>query len=939
LPGSGDRKPIKSILKPYNGVNIQGLNLGTTTKISPPHAYKNLAEMLESIAQQLAGEDRNSKMDAYTTLSGSIRASDNVPELRALKEKMGLLLQFMKRDLTAKTTTGSPDAPLIVNDLILLSSFLHKKAIADLISNDFSAYLLDHSIKSFEDSGMSKEVVKHLMFVLAQQNFSPKIMTSDRVGKLIGALHELENFVKGKSIVTGRMSIYRNLVRNSPSQMLANTVWFEDLFSEMLSSIPNTRASAIDLGLESALVLGTEGKASRAFMELFQRERGDDGGLPDFGEYYAARLKEMVKKKESGSANVPQIWSIPVLFLRYKPRLWEQWKFMNHWLGVIQECFNSSDQQTRLEANLAWNRLVFAVQPDEKTAPNLITMLCRPLLEQLKRKNKSTSKSKARKATLSSICVLLYYSLQPNSTVAQLDLYWDQYVVQVVGKALTPPITSDNPESARQDLMDACYILKALFNSTIPRPWKKTRAMDLSAPEPSMEATELPALDSKWLRKNAPRVFPVLEPILERLLYWDLNDDGETITTLWRTYITSIASPAIKEVKVSNETMACIASTFNFLYRFWHIGSRKSVPLSSDSSAKDFLGNFSKIISATIEGLGVLPFTEKLLSIGSQDTFVVIATPSHRPKSSRGEILCPLHHLFVLLTSVCPGLHYDWTFSQMVRQIVTPFFEARPSSKARMDLVKDLLQLLPNKKTEPCKIIWQVLADFATFATDMRDENGFASNGSIDQPLGADYRSALKILESGFDLSPDEPLPGWKSLFEALVTSSTIDAGEGGRAIAVIEPLSRAVVARISSNEAPLISLTYCRMIVSKANYPKDRQALDAARKKIWGAANITQKASGSDPYNHLYDYLRRSLESSYITFTKDRTLAYSDVLSAVTALLSRCSDSTCNNALIKLQNGICCWIQDDQVKLSGGTSLSQAVSYLFTQLGNTDKR
>jgi len=174
-------------------------------------------------------------------------------------------------------------------------------------------------------------------------------------------------------------------------------------------------------------------------------------------------------------------------------------------------------------------------------------------------------------------------------------------------------------------------------------------------------------------------------------------------------------------------------------------------------------------------------------------------------------------------------------------------------------------------------------------------------------------------------------------LFEALVTSSTIDAGEGGRAIAVLEPLARAFVTKLSSNEVPSTSLTYCRMIVSKANYPKDRQALDAARRKIWAAANIAQKASGFDPYNHLYDYLRHSLESSYATFTKDRALAYSDVLSATTDLLSRCSDSTCNNVLVRLQTGICCWIQDDQVKLSGGTSLSQAVSYLFTQLNKTD--
>ena len=91
---SGERKPIKSILKPYNSI-------GPKAKLSPPHTYANLAAMLESVAQQLAGKDRSSKMDAYTTLSGVLKASENVPDVRALKEKMGLLLSFIRRDSTA----------------------------------------------------------------------------------------------------------------------------------------------------------------------------------------------------------------------------------------------------------------------------------------------------------------------------------------------------------------------------------------------------------------------------------------------------------------------------------------------------------------------------------------------------------------------------------------------------------------------------------------------------------------------------------------------------------------------------------------------------------------------------------------------------------------------------------------------------------------------
>jgi hypothetical protein len=929
LPNSGERKPIKSILKPYNVVNVSNLNLGSTSKLSPAHAYANLAAMLESIAQQLAGEDRNSKMDAYTTLSGTIKAYDNVPDVRALREKMGLLQQFMKRDLAAKTTTGSLDTPLIINDLILLSSFLHKPAIADLLTSDFCAYLVDHAIKTFEDPGMSKDVVKHLMFIIVQQSFPAKIMNVERVGRLISALHEIENYVKGKSIITGRLNIYRNLIRKSRACMIVNSDWIEDLFSDTLSSLKDTRTLAIDLGLEASLVLGTESRVSRAVMELFQRERKDDKLNLKFGEYFAKRMHAMVhKKQEGGSSSIPQIWSIAILFLRCRPRQLEQWAFMNDWLKVIQECFNCSDQQTKLEANLAWNRLVFAIRPDEKTSPNIITMLCRPLLEQLKRKGKSTGK--ARRATLSSVCVLLYYSLRPNSSSTELDQYWDQYVVQIVSKTLTAPNVLQSAELARHDLIDACLILRGLFDSTTPRLWKETRAMECNTIDTNMEASELPALDSKWLRKRASRVFAVLNPLLEQL-YWDLSEDEAPITTLWNAYILSIASPAAKEVKVSNETMTCVACIFNFLYRIWHTGPKNihSLPAVNGAGAETFLESFAKIALSAIDGLGVLPFTEKLLSIGGQDTFVVISTPSHRPRNSRGDVQCPLHHLFVLLTKTCPGVEYDEKFSMMVRRIIYPFISTRTSSKSQMEFIKELLQLLPGGTdfNEPCKLIWQVLADLATRATDTRDENGSVTNKSIDQPLGVDYRNALEILEMGMNRSPRIPLPGWRSLFEALVTSATLDAGDGGRAIAIIEPLARAITAKSSKTATRSdYGLAYCRMIISRANYPRDRQALDAARRRLWGAATGVQKPSAFDPYTELYACLKECLETSYASFNKDQTLEYSDVLSATTALLSRCPDALLYSVYLKLQNGIACWILDENLKLSGGNVYSQAV-------------
>ena len=913
-PASPERKPIKSILKPYYGSQV---NLGPS-KLSPPHTYANLAAMLESVAQQLAGSDRDSKLDAYTTLSGVLRASENVPDVRALKEKMVLLLAFIKRDLTEKTSIGSLDTTLAVNALVLLSIFLHKTTIADSLTTEFCINLVDHAIRTFQDASMSKDIAKHLMLVLAEQKFSPKVMNGDRVSRLIDSLRDIEKYVRGKSIVIGRMNIYRTLLRQSSSHLLLNTSWMHDLFGDILSTVKETRASAITFGLEAGLMLGSESKATRAFMDLFAADLGN--GIT-FGEFFTGRLKANIETKHD-VASVPQIWSIPILFLRSKPRQFEHWVFMNAWLKLVQQCFNCSDQQARLEANLAWNRLVFAVSPDEKTPSGMITLLYQPLRDQVRRK------TRGKKAALGSLCNLLYYSLKPTSTPAQLDLYWDRYIADAVCKASALVNTPEsNLETAGQELIDTCRILASLFDSVTPRKWSDTRAVVACGKETLMDITELPALDSKWLRKNANRVFPTIVLLLEKL-YWDLAEDAEVITHLWKAYITSIASPAIMEVKVSNETMSCIACIFGFSYKIWHMGpkSLQTLPHPESVSSGSFLLCFETIIATTISGLGLLPFTEKLLSIGSTDDFIVIATPSHQPRMARGEPRCPLHHLLVLLTTVSPNLEYDRNFSQMVRRILIPFLNGRHSKQAKLDLVLDLLSLLPQAISEPCRMIWSVLADFATSVTDTRDNANKGLGGMSDQMPATDYQKALRILEVGLDLSPKEPLPGWKILFEALVTSATIDAGDSGRAIAVIEPLGRFLQSKFfsSGGSSSSGSHIYFRTVLLKATYPSSRQAFDVARRKFSGTAAV--ETSSFDPYSLLYDYVRDSLEKAYTSFTNSLSLEYSDMIAATTNLLSHCPSALLMDALAKLQNGIASWIRDEGLHIGGGTALSQSV-------------
>jgi hypothetical protein len=912
LPPSGELKPAKSILKPYNGINPADRRSGIG-KLAAPHTYPNFATMLESIVKQLAGEDRSSRIDAYLTLSGVLKASDDVPDPRALKEKMSLLTQFIQRDMSAKTASGTLDTVIINNALILLAFFVWNPPIADCLSNDFCAYVVEHSISALKEPLVSKDIVKHLLFILGRQNFSLKIMNAERVRRLIEALVDIEEHVKGRSIVLGRVAIYRKLLRQARTSMLASVLWVENLFTDMTSNSREVRAPAVTFGFEAALLLGTEKQVSRAVMDLFRRDVGET----KYAHTYSKRLGLMVQNKQDGDL-VPQIWSIVVLFLRYRTHQLEHWEFMMPWMHVIEKCFNSSDHDIKMQANLAWNRLVFAIQLDEGTVPTMLKFLGKVLDLQLKRKLVGRHAKEARQITIGSVCNLFYYALNPNATSNQLDLYWDEYVVQLIGKTLVArdQVNSDTEE---EDLVHTCDIVSALLDIS-PKAWINNRATENGI----VKADELPSIDPKWIRKNAQRVFKVLGPLIQKC-FKDLNKWESSIELVWSRFVVSVGAAGAKEVKVSNDTMSSVACVFTLLYKLWETGPR-DLPGDESGSYQSFQKVFTLLVTMTTTSLGVLPFSERLLAMGPQENFAVVATPSHHPHKPRGEIKCPLHHLFVLLARPAPAIRCDESYLEMVKTILEPFFEDRKTRRSRVELAKDLSQLLPLSASDSraSPVLWRVLARFAMMAFDLKPASGTNSssnNGSLDQLLGSEYRNLVKILEHGIFLSAEEPLPDWKELFTATIAQVTTDAGQGGRAISIVEPLSRMLEDRVPQTQQKP-SLAYCTILVSNALYPVDKQALEASRRRLWATSNASTKSASFDPYSHFYVYVRFCLQLSYNSLTVDDSVDASELLSSVSNLVNGCPTILVTGLLVGIQDGLAPWILDEAAKF-GGRKLS----------------
>ncbi|KAJ1327917.1 Rap1-interacting factor 1 N terminal [Microdochium nivale] len=912
--------PLKSILKPSPARNL----LDPAASDNQDATRVNLATMLESTIKQLAGADRDCKVDAYTMLVRALKSSNNLPDRIALQDKMGLFAQFIQRDITTKSTIGGVlDSSLVNHALTLLVTFQHFPAIASTLTNDFGVFIIDHCIRSFEDASMPKDVVRHLMQVVASQEFSPKVMTADRVGRLVAALHNIENHLKGKSIVMSRIIIFRKLVKQSRLHMLAHSDWLLDLFTDMLSNLKEIRAAAIALGFDTCLILGKEKQLSKRVLEILQVAVDDTKYI----EYYIEKLKTMTKDK-ADSAVVPQIWSIVVLQLRYPI---DRWEYFVPWLDIIQKCFNSGDWQTKHEANLAWNRLVYTLQQNESSFFKTLGTVCQPFISQLRRKITGAKQEELRRTVIGSICNLYYYAFKPNTNSVHLDTLWKTCIAPIMSQLISQDtevkITEKQALSFKENLTQATTLLTGLFDSSTPRVWRDDRVFEKSLVKPE----DLPAIDPKWIRRNAAKVFQVTAPILEAN-FLDLSDASSNTSKLWRTIVNAVVAASSKEVKVSTDTALFIGSALSFLLRTWSSGLDDS----DVALHRRFLNATQQFISTMLSSLGLLPFTEKQLSVSKLNTFVPATTPSHRESKVHGASKSSLYHIFWILSTEPPNVPDDEHMYSLLQAVLSPFFASRPVL-VRRDLASELMQSLPSD-SRTSSASWQFVSEMLVTALGDNQASHLSTSSSSGQTVGHEYRSIVKHLERGLLATSNPQWSCWHSLFSAVADRAEEEAGVAACAMAAIEPLAKVAAEGVSDSGETLSNLLTnvgCELI-RRSTQPRDRQSLDAARRRLWGTLAAGTRSSSFDPFDNLYRLINSLLLCLYDkSGNADTENAAARVLSEVARFLARANAQLAPSTLVALQPGISRWLQDADNRYDSkqATPLSDAVQTLWERV------
>ena len=568
-PSSECQASLKSILK-STPVNEESLPAARGQQ----EEDRDMASMMESIVQQLAGDERTVSVDAYQTLAKVIRQYDNIPDEAVLKSKVTTILKYIRRDLL-KPIEEVADINLTTQALKVLVIFVWNVEYSSFMTDEYRLFILDRSIHIITEHAAPKSVIIHYLHLLATQNFRPILLASNnRVLRLLDSLKALSEHIRGIGVTLERILVYGKLLEQSKTTMNGKAnLWTEELLTGMINNCKEVRVKAIDFGVQVYSTFPASSSISHATRSVLEREL--ESGV-SFGTAICRRLEKMMASKDD-MAQVPQIWSTIVLLSNSADSRVDSWADLKNWLKVIQKCFNGSDSMVRQQSNLAWNRLVYVSRPHE-ASDTILGMLAKPITIQLERQSGDKNIKGSRPTAVGSYCTLLYYAFRPASTHKQYTRVWNEYIVKVMRSSFF----EKNP--ANSDM--ACRVFIALLwnSSKGTKVWNEGRALQDSR---MVEPDDIPTLDCKWVRVKCSAIVDMFQ-ILLRYSSWGASgqSDKAYIAVAWTHFLRAIRDASSKEIKPSAETKYATTTILIFLEQIWQEAVRDAGEVAVHTTAQ-----------------------------------------------------------------------------------------------------------------------------------------------------------------------------------------------------------------------------------------------------------------------------------------------------------------------------------------------------------------
>ena len=900
--GLAGNKPIRSILK------RSGSLLSSDPLSSDPLApaeERDFPIMLEDMIRGLASPEISPRFDAYLSMNGCLKTYRDLPSQQALVEKITVLTEYIRRDLSEVKASDSPrSSQLIAEALRFTNTLLFSDPTKKALPQSFQSFILNHTINAVTNQDTSKNLTQQYLFLLGIQEFGPKVMNKERANRLLAALLKIDSRFKSKSITAQKLGVHKQVLRQEQAKlvMIARASdWMGHLFKCLLSEIKEIRIRAIEFGLSAGHEIGAELLVSKAFRHLFDITSTNGDVEKTYAQSVMDTLKGWIDLKEH-CMHIPQIWSIAVLFCRNKERSFDTWKQAPAWLKLIQKCFNSSDVKLKSQANQAWTRLIYAVLPDEKTSYKTSALLLAPLESQMGRfKTFDPETKEVRRVTYAAYCTLLYYSLRPGREHDTLNRYWMAFVEPIMKKKSPKPfIESDT----------LCRILSSLLGGNPSYAYDIERIKRAAMLKPE----EVPALDVRWIRSRADTITSILKNLITDEHWWN-TDKGDVFLRLWNLFTKAIGQASAKEVKTSNETMGALGNVMRCLQQYL---DKARATKGNEEAFK----RFAILLQTAVDNIGCQPFTERRLERSVfPDAFDAINTsPGYFSKPN--DVISPILYLLDNLVSY-EVQSPEESYVGALRLLLDTAIASNTSFLLKVRKIREVASCLDwatAHHSSSKAIFWDVVADrFENVLAESRVGTPESESRSFGVALG----EAVFVLKSGADHVHYNESRSWFSALDALEYEFQSTMGIAGSSIYFVEPLAEYFHEKLissSNDDAVEFSCT----IISKSRWHSSPKDVERAWRSMYGVAPNFVKKSSSDIFEHLYSLVSRLLSTTYSDSLSTRSVTA--VLSVTRRLLDRCPKRFFKNALKRVQSGLNAWIKDEKQVLNNDNTASQSV-------------
>ncbi|KAF3924748.1 hypothetical protein AA313_de0209511 [Arthrobotrys entomopaga] len=874
---SSETRQPKSILKPFEKSII--LITEQMEGIDPSNPLANtvtpFGELLESVVQALASSERTKKSDTYASFANTLRAYDYIPDVKLLADKMNLILDFIKRDFNSTIPdVGTPDTTLIKQACKVLIIFAWWPDTVGLIQDEDANYFLNFAVDILEQ-GNSKALTGNYLYFLSQQKLPSRLMTKERVLRILQVVNALKEKQKGYSVDLERVNLYARLLVQNKSAMIQNAeLWVEHVFQGMLSTMGPLRNRATVLAAEMEKEqLGREKTVSRAVMKLFPSQKdGDKADAPKRTNFIQKRLEKMLESKDEATW-VPQIWGITISLLRGLTIPIDRWENFSPFLSVMSKCFNSSDQALNIYAHIAWAKLIAASNVTIDISMKHFELLLRPIVGYIDDGKASRHTRQSKKAAINNICLLAYYGLRPGASAKQIEFFWNLVVDHLVGGYL---LKSDN------FLVDGCNILNGLFSGTAK--WNENRVSEGTQITPD----DIPRLDPKWIRANSFMVFNTLEVAVASCLKTDHSEIPHLKT--WKKMMMAVAEAAKKEIRISAEMMEFVASLLSFLKKLW--SKRFAQKKFSPAEDSQFMTHFVILVQLAIQELGTACFTEKWLAEDGAESFSAISTPSGKFSSNPNKVVQhqPVWHLFRLFIDPFKGAKIGDSYAGPVSNILALFVDGQDSRRKKISLLAQGIAILPTHDLSSIhRTAWSILANICDRVVPRKERDTLSAGGFVNGP---EIRDVLAILEWGYHHCEPNEFPSWKKLFQ---TASETVLNENGIAYlgpALVDPLADVMMQPKVEEDSPYTSFfvvlgkAFCRTF-----YLSQTEFGDEEIRDILEFLECTREVAGSVPKDSVQE-MALSLQDGFALWLTHEATAHTSIIGAVEDLL----DTVCQS-------------------------------------------